>query len=66
MGQQEFQNHEMIADLLESWEDIDSQSELISLGYRVHFEPKKFAADNPDPNIDEFKLKEDELLDLGL
>ena len=40
MGLQELISHDMIADLLESWDEIDNQSELISLSHRIHFEPK--------------------------
>ena len=51
----------MAADIICAWDEIDELSAMISLGHRVHFDPRQFAAENPEMTKDEFMLDADEL-----
>ena len=58
---QEFERFAMAADIICAWDEIDELSAMISLGHRVHFDPRQFAAENPEMTKDEFMLDADEL-----
>lgn len=58
---QEFERFAMAADIICAWDEIDELSAMISLGHRVHFDPRQFSAEHPAPTIDEFMLDSDDL-----
>ena len=59
--QQEFARFAMAADIICAWDEIDELSAMISLGHRVHFDPRQFSAENPEMTKDEFMLDSDDL-----
>ena len=55
----------MAADIIEAWNEIEEASELLGLTHQVHFDPRQFAAENPEVTKGEFTLPADELNEWG-
>ena len=47
---QEIERQEMAADIINAWNEVDELSALLSLGHRVHFDPRQFVSEHPAPD----------------
>lgn len=62
---EESERHGMAADIIEAWNEIEEASELLGLTHQVHYDPRQFAAENPDATKEEFALPAEELRNWG-
>ena len=51
----------MAPDIIESLNEIDELSDLISLSHKVYYDPRQFALSHPAPTMEEFCLPEEEI-----
>lgn len=38
----EFQRYEMVADIIEAWNEVEEAGELLGLNFKVHYDPRQF------------------------
>lgn len=46
----------MVADIVEAWNEVDEGGDLLSLDFKVHFDPRHFAEEHPAPTLEEFRM----------
>ena len=56
----------LVQDIIYAYDAIDDHDEHTSLEHQVHFDPRQFNHDNPDPRIEEFELDLEVLKNYGL
>ena len=47
---EELERHALTDDIIEAWNEIDELGDALALDHRVHFDPRKFASENPAPS----------------
>ena len=60
------QRHALISDIIEAYEEIDEFSDYIGLDHQVHFDPREFSNNNPNPSRAEYELSYDDLEQWGI
>ena len=51
----------MSDDIVEAHNELDDLSQWESLGHKVHFDPRRFIQEHPEPAMEAFRHSEDEL-----
>lgn len=62
---EELQRHEMVADIVEAWNEVEEAGELLSLDFKIHFDPRHFVEEHPAPTLQEFRMDTDVLREWG-
>ena len=56
-----FERHAMADDITEAHNELDELSHWESLGHMLHFDPRRFIQEHPEPAMEAFRHNEDEL-----